>query len=121
MFSSKLRVVLGTAVAVGALSVTGVATATFIRPPSGGTTPQPIKTNPTMPKRVAVGVAWGGGHLKQSICDDWEAVLNDDLDRVWTAAQNPPDYEDATLGSAVDQYEKDKNSALEDGCFVQDL
>jgi hypothetical protein len=114
MFSSKLRVVVGTAAAVGALSITGVATATFIQPPGGGTTPQPIKTNPTMPKSVAVGVAFGGPE-KLDVCATDEAQLTDDLGRYWRA-KDP-----ITKTAAKIDHESDLDAALNDGCFVQEL
>ena len=113
MFRSKLRVVVGMVAAVGALSVTGVAGATIIAGPGGGTTPQPIKANPTFPKLVQVGVAFGSGVKQQSICDGWEDTLNNDLKTLGSAGDNQD-----KIDGAVNQYNDDENAALDAGCFV---
>jgi len=114
MFRSKLRVVVGTVAAAGALSVTGVAGATIIPGPGGGTTPQPIKTDPTMPKGVSVGVAFGGPE-KLDVCAGDEYKLTDDIGR-YGRAKNATDK----IAAKVD-YESDLDAALNDGCFVQEL
>jgi hypothetical protein len=115
MFRSRLRVVVGMVAAVGALSVTAVAGATIIPGPGGGTTPQPIKTNPTLWKLVQVGVAFGDPVKQQAVCDGWEDTLNHDLDVFGNAGDNKDKRE-----GAYNQYKDDYNKALEEGCFVID-
>ena len=115
MFRSELRVVVGTVAAAGALSVTGVAGATIIPGPGGGTTPQPIKTNPTVPKLVQVGIAFGDPVKQQSVCDDWENKLNQDADTLSKAGNNDDKRE-----GAFNQYMDDQDAALDAGCFVVD-
>jgi hypothetical protein len=114
MLSSRVRVVFGTVAAVGALTISGVAAAATIDQPGGPTGAHPITTNPTMPKRVEVGVAFTP--LKKGIsCDDWQSIINGDLTNVDDALHAG---DSGAVTQALSTYGKDVNAAQSDGCFV---